>query len=53
MTNSSTNEYFAENLILRHKIKLTASASVLLVLQFCGMPLVDKFELNIDKFQKM
>ncbi len=26
-----TNEYFAVNLILRHKIKLTAIASVLLV----------------------
>jgi hypothetical protein len=37
-----TNEYFAVNLILRHKIKLTANASVLLVLPPCGMPFVDK-----------
>ena len=32
ITRIYTNEYFAVNLILRHKIKLTASASVLLVL---------------------
>ena len=31
ITQINTNEYFAVNLILRHKIKLTASASVLLV----------------------
>ncbi|MEI8248030.1 MAG: hypothetical protein WCI51_19490, partial [Lentisphaerota bacterium] len=36
------NEYFAVNLILRHRIKLTAKASVVLVLPLCGMPLVDK-----------
>ena len=53
MARMNTNEYFAVNLILRHKIKLTASASVLLALPLCGMPFVDKFELNIDKFQKM
>ena len=29
--NEHTNEYFAVNLILRHKIKLTARTSVLLV----------------------
>ena len=31
ITRMNTNEYFAVNLILGHKIKLTASASVLLV----------------------
>jgi hypothetical protein len=31
ITRMKTNEYFALNLILRRKIKLTASASVLLV----------------------
>ena len=31
ITRMNTNEYFAVNLILRHKIKLTASVSVLLV----------------------
>ena len=42
ITRMNTNEYFAVNLILRHKIKLTAKASVLLVLPLCGMPFVDK-----------
>ena len=32
----NTNEYFAVNLILHHKIKLTASVSVLLVLPGFG-----------------
>jgi len=31
ITRMNTNEYFAVSLILRHKIKLTASNSVLLV----------------------
>ena len=31
ITRMNTNEYFAVNLILHHKIKLTASVSVLLV----------------------
>jgi len=31
ITRMNTNEYFAVNLILRHKIKFTANASVLLV----------------------
>ena len=31
ITRMNTNEYFAVNLILRHKIKFTASVSVLLV----------------------
>jgi len=38
----NTNEYFAVNLILRHKIKLTASVSALLVLPLCGMHSVVK-----------
>ena len=42
ITRMNTNEYFAVNLILHHKIKLTASVSVLLVLPLCGMPFVDK-----------
>jgi hypothetical protein len=39
ITRIYTNEYFAVDLILHHKIKLTASASVLLVLPPCGMVL--------------
>jgi len=31
ITRMNTNEYFAVNLLLRHKIKFTANASVLLV----------------------
>ena len=31
ITRMNTNEYFAVNLILHHKIKLTASVSALLV----------------------
>ena len=42
ITRMNTNEYFAVNLILRHKIKLTANGSVLLVLPLCGMPFVVK-----------
>ena len=39
ITRIYTNEYFAVDLMLHHKIKLTASASVLLVLPPCGMVL--------------
>ena len=42
ITRMNTNKYFAVNLTLHHKIKLTASVSVLLVLPLCGMPFVDK-----------
>ncbi len=42
ITRMNTNEYFAVNLILHHKIKLTASVSILLVLPPCGMPFVVK-----------
>jgi len=41
LSTNYTNECFAVNLILRHKIKLTARAPVLLVLPLCGMPFVD------------